>query len=1204
MKHYVKTIPIIAFGLLLLTISSSINAAPPLQTGPAQQCIEGLDLFFSGEPDAALPLLEAGFANRDNGNFNYPGDLGRCALALGFLRHNFGKRNDALEAYAVAVMIFQQSGETWFEGLALNNMGEIYYELGEYQEALTKLNEALTIIQKEGDPVLENTALNNIGLVYHEQGRIEEAWVVYQKALSIAQKADDLAGESSIQNNIGEMYRTQGRFEEALTLYHKSLAIARELGDRISEGVTLNNIAQVYRTQGRYEEALLNYQEALTIMQEEGDLLKESTALNNIAAVYVNMGRYEEALAQFHTALAITQDVSYRGGEGITINNIGDVYTKQGRYEEALIVLQEALAILQEVGDKANEGTALNNIALVYGAQGQYNAALTTFEEAISIWREIENREGEAVTLNNIGGMYRRQGRYEEALAKLQESLVIRQEVSDRAGESETLSNIGTVYTAWGRFAEALIKYHEALAIAQSLGIRAGEGTILNNIGQVYNDQGRPEEALVAFEDALIIHREVGNQADAVTTLNNIGAVYLTLNETDKALAVFQEALILAQNISDRAGEGILLSNVGQIYNTKGQTQEALQKYEEALAIAQEVGNRSSEGTTLNNIGSAYLDQGQIEEALTTFQESLVIYQEIGDRTGEGIVLKNIGFAYELLEKPGLAGQHYEQALAVLELVRAVAGSDAGRTSFIAQYSYLYDDIVSLYHQQGQENEVFFSSERGRSRAFLDALSTRYVELNDNEDRILLDRELEAYTHRQVLQEALAVAQALDPPDAELVASLEMQLADADAAHNEASAAIEARGGQLAALVPGRSTVLTLPEVQGLLADGETMVYFIVLEDQTLVFLITRVEFEVVEIEVTRENLTERVSRFRDLISFLQTDVTRQEAQTLYQLLFAPLAPSIHTERLIIVPHGALHYLPFAALLDRAGDEFLIEQYTLSILPSASVLPFIQDNAADQGGDESSALILGNPAVEYAALDALPFAEQEAETIAAFYNDSALTGETATETAVRQNAPFTNILHLAAHGEYNFFNPLYSTIYLAPDVNVAEPNEMGDGRLEVHEIYGLDLQAADLVVLSACQTQLGELSAGDELVGLTRAFFFAGTPSVVATLWNVDDAATSVLMERFYTHLDAGMSKADALRQAQLDMLAEKDDPFFWAGFVLSGDGGQVTKLPHTSTPIKDSQLPFPWGWLIVSLILFFTGGGILWRQQTVPKKL
>jgi CHAT domain-containing protein len=371
-------------------------------------------------------------------------------------------------------------------------------------------------------------------------------------------------------------------------------------------------------------------------------------------------------------------------------------------------------------------------------------------------------------------------------------------------------------------------------------------------------------------------------------------------------------------------------------------------------------------------------------------------------------------------------------------------------------------------------------------------------------------------------------------------------LAEAQIAYEEALTAIEARSDQLATLVPGRKAVLGLEDVQDKLDEHVTLLSYFVLKDRMLVFLVTRLDFEVIEIDVSVENLGNRISYLYQILSLRQPDAARQAAEDLYELVITPLAAFLHTPQLAIVPHGLLHYLPFAALRDPDTEQYLTEQYTLVNLPSASALPFIKQNAV--GCNLTSPLVLGNPTGD-ADLPSLRFAEQEARAIAAVYDVEPILGVAATEGIVREHVAEAGILHLAAHGGYNPFNPLFSTIFLAPDENY-------DGRLEVHEVYSLNLKHTDLVVLSACQTQLGELSAGDELVGLTRAFFFAGTPTVIASLWRVDDEATAILMERFYRHLQAGLGKAAALRQAQLDMLVDYPDPYYWAGFVLSGDGG------------------------------------------------
>jgi CHAT domain-containing protein len=229
------------------------------------------------------------------------------------------------------------------------------------------------------------------------------------------------------------------------------------------------------------------------------------------------------------------------------------------------------------------------------------------------------------------------------------------------------------------------------------------------------------------------------------------------------------------------------------------------------------------------------------------------------------------------------------------------------------------------------------------------------------------------------------------------------------------------------------------------------------------------------------------------------------------------------------------------------GKNYLSNQYVLFSLPSASVLPFVKSKKKSK---LDTILALGNP-ITTEPLEDLEFAQQEVENIAKLYGTQALVGKDATESALRSAVDQASILHFASHGQYNPNNPLFSTLYLAS-------TSQDDGRLEVHEIYGLNLtKATNLVVLSACETQEGQLSAGDEVVGMTRAFLYAGTPSVIASLWRVNDRATGLLMERFYSYLQQGMDKAEALQQAQIKVRAEYPQyshPYYWAAFVLTGD--------------------------------------------------
>ncbi len=1011
-------------------------------------------------------------------------------------------------------------------------------------------------------------ALNQEGMAPYRKARYSDALEQFQQANVCYQEIGDRAGEGDTLNNIGLIYDRLGQYETALDYYQQGLTISQEIGSRAGEGLSLNNIGGIYNSLGQYEAAVDYYQQSLTISQEIGHRTGEGTTLNNIGLIYDRLGQYEAALDYYRQSLTIQKEIGDRAGEGTTLSNIGLIYDNLGQYEAALDYYQQSLTILKEIGDRAGEGVTLNNIGGSYDRLGQYEAALDYYQQSLTISQKIGSRAGEGMSLNNIGGSYDRLGQYEAALDYYRRSLTIRKEIGDRAGEGLALYSIGHIYDRLGQYEAALDYYQQSLIIRKEIGDRAGEGLSLNNIGIIYNSLGQYEAALDYYQQGLTISQEIGSRAGEGLSLNNIGGIYNSLGQYETALDYYQQSLTISQEIGNRAGEGTTLNNIGLIYDNLGQYEAALDYYQQSLTISQEIGNRAGEGVSLNNIGHIYNRLGQYEAALDYSQQSLIIRKEIGDRAGEGESLSNTGRVYYRLGQYEAALDYYQQAIETLETVRSQAGSEQGRAEFIAKYAFLYHRMVDLLHQQDQAEEAFFTTERGRARAFLDSLTTGQVRLKDDDTAELLAQEQERYTRWQAIRFALAEAKAANPstgsgqapPNSDLVADLESQLAEAEAAYQAVQAAIASRGAELASLVPGRGkeNVLEVKAVQTHLGPQTTLISYFVLEDKSLAFLITPDNFQVVPLEVSQAELEKEITTFRDFVTL--DDPHPESAVTLYGHLIEPLKVHLNTRHLIIVPHSVLHYLPFAALTN--GECYLVDDYLLTILPSASALPFIQDKI---GRALTNPLILGNPTIgDYDAtasfatkrdeLGFLHFAEQEAKAIAALYGVEPLIRKAATEKAVRERAATSGILHLAAHGKFNPVAPLSSLIALAPD-------KPYDGWLTVGEVYGLDLTQTDLVVLSACETQLGDLSAGDELVGLTRAFIFAGTPSLMASLWAVEDETTGLLMEQFYTYLKEGMGKAEALRQAQLEVREEYPNPYYWAAFVLSGDAGKISEV-------------------------------------------
>jgi len=333
---------------------------------------------------------------------------------------------------------------------------------------------------------------------------------------------------------------------------------------------------------------------------------------------------------------------------------------------------------------------------------------------------------------------------------------------------------------------------------------------------------------------------------------------------------------------------------------------------------------------------------------------------------------------------------------------------------------------------------------------------------------------------------------------------------------------------------------LSLADVQSLLDENTTLVEYYMTEEVLLTWLITNNNSEVFHLDIRADSLRQIVEGFRNAIIYVGNEHIL--ANELYDLLIAPFEDCITTNKLVIVPHGVLHYLPFQALLDNQR-RYLIDRYQISYIPSASVLKYLAPKKRSKG---RKFLAFGNPRSDKKGIESLPVADTEVNNIARFYKEHrVLTSSDASESEFKRLAPQYDVLHMACHAELNGAYPLFSGLLLAPD-------SLDDGELDVHEIFALELEAY-LVVLSACQTSLGQLTNGDELVGLSRAFLYAGTPSIISSLWMVEDESTAFLMEHFYKYL-SNNSKAESLRKAQLETRKKYHDCYSWASFVLIGD--------------------------------------------------
>ena len=462
----------------------------------------------------------------------------------------------------------------------------------------------------------------------------------------------------------------------------------------------------------------------------------------------------------------------------------------------------------------------------------------------------------------------------------------------------------------------------------------------------------------------------------------------------------------------------------------------------------------------------------------------------------------------------------YQRAVEVIEAQRATVGSEASRIGFVGDKQDVYETLVDALFVAQLYPQAFDLVERSKSRALVDMLASK-------KDFALPPGDPE--------QVKALVATATSGDQLAWRGATGDELGRARSASQQATSQLRSQAPELADLVA--VSALPVAAIQELLPKGETLLEYYYDGSSLYAFVIR--DGQLTARRRPAADLGGKVLQARRLLTNPDSDPL-PALQGLYRELILPL-DDVLGDRVTIVPHGPLHYIPWGALHD--GNAFLLQKRAFRLLPSANVLPFVNRRRGLQA--EGALLAFGNPDLGDPRLD-LPMAQAESLKVTEGRARSrAMTRSEATETALRQYGASFRWLHFATHGEFDAAAPLDSGLLLAKDAQ-------NDGRVTAGELYSMRLDA-DLVTLSACETGVGKVSGGDDVVGLVRGFLYAGANSIVASLWQVDDSATSEIMVRFYENLERA-DKRDALRRAQLEVFDEKPHPFYWAAFQLTGN--------------------------------------------------
>jgi CHAT domain-containing protein/tetratricopeptide (TPR) repeat protein len=1087
------------------------------------------------------------------------------------------------------------------------------------EQAIQKFEQARPLFHSVNDASMEAVTIQNIGAVYDNLGKKQKALAYYAQALPLVRTVGDRQGEAVALSNIGLVYSDLGEEQKALAYYAQALPLFRAIGDPRGEALTLSNIGLVYSDLGDKQKALDYYGQALPLNRTVGDRRGEAATLNNIGAVYYDLGEKQKALDYYGQALPLNRAVGDRGGEAVTFTNIGRVKGDLGEKQKALDYYAQALPLFRAVGDREGEAGTLSNIGLIYSDLGEKQRALDYFAQALALNRAVGDRRGEATTLTSIGAVYDDLGETQKALDYYAQALPLNRGVGDRQGEATTLSNTGLVYGDLGEKQKAVDYFAQALPFFRAVGDRQGEASTLSNIGLVYSDTVEKQKALDYFAQALPLFRAVADRQGEAVMLSNIGAVYNALGEKQKALDYFAQALPLNRAIGDRRGEGVTLNNMGWVYSDLSEKQKARDYFAQALPLLRAVGDRQGEALTLSNVAYNEREQGNLIGARAHIEAAIAIIESLRTRiinqdlrssyfaTVQGYYEFYIDLLMRLHKQHPFEG-HDAEALQTSERARA-RGLLETLVEANADIRQGVDPILLELERSMQQRL------NAKAKAQMKFLSGKHTD--DQVQPIAIEIEALTTEFQQVEAEIRQKSPnyaALTQPQPLTLKEIQTQVLDKDTLLLQYS--LDTDRSYLWAVTQDSITSYELPK-RTEIEDTAREVYTLLTDVKkwSESSLNNRRGLSLNKPQPTASTISsspEAIARLSQMVlapAAAQLGKKRLVVVADGALQFIPFAalpvPNADNQSASSGQQTANAYRP------------LIAEHEIVSLPSTSTLAVLRNEVKDRQSAPKTFAVLADPVFERAdprlkkngsqentegnqkpssqavtAIDGvatprtgnrqrglglalvksavesgvkgadleiprLPGTRQEAEQILSLVPATSskqafdFTANRATATSAELSQ--YRYVHFATHGFLDSQHPELSGILLSMFDEQGEPQ---DGFLRAHEVFNLKL-AAELVVLSACQTGLGKEVKGEGLVSLTRGFMYAGSPRVVVSLWSVSDVGTAELMTRFYRGvLKEGLRPAQALQAAQFSMFKEKGfaSPFYWAAFTLQGE--------------------------------------------------
>jgi len=994
-----------------------------------------------------------------------------------------------------------------------------------------------------------------------------------------------------------------GNYRDALELLSQAekLALENEIPDVLA--AIYGTIGNILMSLGNFENAKEYLEQALEILEQLAAInpfynAGIATTQNNLGALLRHMGKFEEAKFRLEEALKMreallstdTGNAQYQSDVAMSQNNLGNLLRDMGRLEAAKFRFEQALKMygallntdpenvqyqLYAAGIQNNLGLLLENMGRLEDAKFRFEQALKRYEALLNI--DPENAQYQlyvAMSQNNLGNLLREMGRLGDAKFRLEQALRMHEALLNTDPENAryqssvagTQNKFGALLRDMGRLEDAKIRYEQALKMYEALlstdpenaqhqssvaGTQANLADLLSHRGRLEDAKFRLEQALRMLEALLNTNPENAQYQSSVATIHyNFGILLSCMGRLEDAKFRYEQALKMDEALLKADPEnaqyqssvattqnnfGNLLSRMGRLEDAKIRREQALKMYEALLkADPENALYQSYVAGTWNTLGILLREEDKLSEALVYFSKALNLVSLSGNPDLVFRIFWARGGCHEKMGNHNQAYNDYREAIDRIELIRSQFSLEEYKLDILRDKAGVYSDMISLLCIKEKDvDRAWEYAGRAKSRTLLDYLRLIALPVPQSISKDLQSKEKELLESIRILDRQARTTEKADQVSlfSQEIANLQSELGNLyDKIVDFVPEYVDLRRGQPLPI----GGILELLKKQ---SKKTAFVEYYTTPEKVFIFVMSSNDNKpkVKIVDISSQQLIGYVIRyFQEIVYFPYMPRVKETWQELAEYLIAPVLEDIDgCEILYLIPHGLLHYLPLHAL--SINGKRLIEHFPVAYASSLTAIKYAQRKGWEK---LDSCLSIGFTPKE----NEKEIFEEEASLVAnlfktEIYLDRNATGQLLTNVD-------KDVIHVSCHAYFNPKDPLNSGLLLS------------DGMLTVKDIFSMNIKA-NLLVLSACETGLNEQKPGDELIGLTRAFLYSGTKSIMVSLWSVSADSTLKLMESFYKKIKKEkMNKAEALQKAQIEIMHDEQysHPYYWAPFILIGD--------------------------------------------------